>query len=155
MSCGARELQVFVENASRNAIYTSQGAMVGYRSTWNMGRGVCFKKGFKSAMVDECTAIMAVEDLSVFCRWEEDGTLVECFLDIVPLKKADGGSIYLALVRCIKDKKIFSLAILLEWVDGAATFSGWCSSKTKETCSTCSICPLSLSPTISLRASCQ
>ena len=28
VSCGARELYVFVENASRNAVYTSQGAVV-------------------------------------------------------------------------------------------------------------------------------
>ena len=27
VSCGARELQVFVENTSRNGIYTSRGAM--------------------------------------------------------------------------------------------------------------------------------
>ena len=36
VSCGARELQVFVENASRNAVDTSWGAVVDYRSTWNM-----------------------------------------------------------------------------------------------------------------------
>ena len=56
-------------------------------------------------MADEFTDITAGEELSVFCRWEEDGTPVECFLDIVPLKGADAESIYLALVKCIKDKK--------------------------------------------------
>ena len=35
-------------------------------------------------MADECTDIMAVE--VILCR-EEDGTPVECILDIVPLKK--------------------------------------------------------------------
>ena len=35
-----------------------------------------------SAMADECTDIMAVEEFSVFCHWEEDGTLVECFLEL-------------------------------------------------------------------------
>ena len=55
-------------------------------------------------MADECTDITSVEELSVFCHREEDGTPVECFLDIVPLKKADAKSIYLALVKCIKDK---------------------------------------------------
>ena len=35
-----------------------------------------------SVMADECTDIMAVEELSVFCRWEEDGTPVQCFLDM-------------------------------------------------------------------------
>ena len=28
VSCGARELQVFIKNASRNAAYTSRGAVV-------------------------------------------------------------------------------------------------------------------------------
>ena len=101
---------------------------------------------------------MAVEELSGFCRWEEDGTPVKCFLDIVPLKKADTERIYLALVKCIKDKSLQVGNIVGMGFDGAAIFSGketgWCSSKTKETCSTCSICPLS-PPAISLRASCQ
>ena len=30
VSCGARELQVFVENAPSNAVYTSQGAVVDF-----------------------------------------------------------------------------------------------------------------------------
>ena len=30
LSCGARELQVFVENVSRNAVYTSQGAVADF-----------------------------------------------------------------------------------------------------------------------------
>ena len=54
-------------------------------------------------MADECTDITVMEELSVFCCWEEEGTPVECFLDIEPLKKADAGSIYLALVKCIKN----------------------------------------------------
>ena len=52
-----------------------------------MSRGVYFKKRPQkasdfSAMADECTDTMAVEELSVFCHWEEDATLVECFLDL-------------------------------------------------------------------------
>ena len=75
-----------------------------------------FLKGFKrhQFLVSlQMSALMPrqLEELSVFCRWEEDGTPVVCFLDIVPLKKADAESIYLALVKCIKDK-IFRLAIL-------------------------------------------
>ena len=58
-----------------------------------------------TVMADESTDITAVEELSVFRHWEEDGTPDECFLDIVPLKKADAESIYLALVKCIKDRK--------------------------------------------------
>ena len=32
--------------------------------------------------------------------------LLNVFVDIVPLKKADAGSIYLALVKCIKDENL-------------------------------------------------
>ena len=87
-------------------------------------------------MADVCTDIMAVEELSVLCRWTEDGSPIECFLDIVPLKKADAENIYLALVKCIKDKHLQVGNIVGMSFDGAATFSGkdWCSSKTKEAC---------------------
>ena len=40
------------------------------------------------------------------CHYVEDITPDECFLDIVPLKKADAESIYLALVKCIQDKNL-------------------------------------------------
>ena len=100
---------------------------------------------------------MAVEELSVFCHWEEDGTPVECFLDIAPLKKADAESIILHLSSVSRQNLQVGNIIRMAF-DGATTFSGvesgWCSSKTKETCSTCSVCPLSL-PALSLRASCQ
>ena len=104
VSCGARELPVFVENVSRNAVYTSRGAVVDFieaLGTWieESILKTLQKASVFSVMGDECTDITAVKELSVFCRWEEDGTLVECFLDIVPLKKADAGSIYLALVK--------------------------------------------------------
>ena len=101
-------------------------------------------------MADECTDIMAVEVLSVFCHWEEDDSVIL----FEPLKKAD------AAVKCIKDKHLQVCNIVGMGVDGAAIFSGketdWCSSKTKETCSTCSVCPLPLSPpAITLHVSCQ
>ena len=41
VSCGARELQVFVENASRNAVNTSRGAVFGFikaLGTWSRSR---------------------------------------------------------------------------------------------------------------------
>ena len=75
-------------------------------------------------MADERTDITAVEELSVFCCWEEDGTPIECFLEIVPSKKADAESIYLALVKCIKDKYLQVGNIVGMGFDGAATFSG-------------------------------
>lgn len=48
-------------------------------------------------MADECTDITTIEELSVFCHWEEGGIPIECFLDILPLKKADAESISSAL----------------------------------------------------------
>ena len=47
--------------------------------------------------------------------------LSSIFLDIVPLKKADVESIYLALVKCIKDKNLQVDYIAEMGVDGAAT----------------------------------
>ena len=95
-----------------------------------------------SVMADECTDITVVKELSVFCRWEEDGTPVQCHVDIVPLKKADAESIYVALSSA-SETKIFRLAILMGWVlmvqppslvkDGVQA--------RQETCSTCSVCP--------------
>ena len=40
-------------------------------------------------MADECTDITTIEELSVFCRWVEDGEPVEHFFKMLPLKKAD------------------------------------------------------------------
>ena len=80
--------------------------------------------------------------------WEEDGTPVEFFLGVVPLKKAEAESIYLALVKCIRDKNLQVGNIVGMGFEDAASCLGkktsWCSSKTKETCSTCSICPVTV-----------
>ena len=111
VSCGTRELQVVVENASRNAVYISRGAVVDFivaHGTW--GKVSLLKRLQKasvfSVLADECTDITAVQELSVSCHWDEDSTPVECFFDIVPLKKADAESIYLALVKCINDQNL-------------------------------------------------
>ena len=45
-------------------------------------------------MADECTDITTLEELSIFCRWVEDGLPVEHFIEIVSLKKADAKTIY-------------------------------------------------------------
>ena len=49
------------------------------------------KAPFFSLMADECTDITTIEELSVFCRWVEDGELVEhfFFFFFLPLKKAN------------------------------------------------------------------
>ena len=76
MSCGARELQVFVENASRNVVYTSQGAVVDFifaLRTW-VEESILKrlpKASVFNVMADGCTVITAMEKLTVFCHWEE------------------------------------------------------------------------------------
>jgi len=57
-------------------------------------------------MADECTDIMTMEEMSVFCQWEEGGIPEEHFLEIVHLKKADAESIYSAFMECPKEKQL-------------------------------------------------
>ena len=71
----------------RNAIYTSQGAVVDFIEA--LATGVeepilkrLQKASVSSVMADKCTDIMAVEKLSVFRHWEKDGPPVECFLTL-------------------------------------------------------------------------
>ena len=129
VSCGARELQVFLENASRNAMYTSRGAVVDFVEA--LGKWVeksvlkrLQKASYYNIMADECTDITTTEELSVFCRWEEDGSPVESFVELVPLTKADAESISTVLVKCLKDKSLQVGNIIGMGFDGAATFSG-------------------------------
>ena len=111
-----------------------------------------------SGIANECPDITAVEVMSVFSHWEEEGTRLEFFLDIVPLNKAVPKSIYLAHVKCIKGKSLQVSNFVGIGFDDAATSSikkTGVQARLKK-CPTCSICPLSLSPpAISLRASCQ
>ena len=67
--------------------------------------------------------ITAVEELSVFCHWEEDGTPGECFFPHCTLKKADAVSKYLSLVKCIKDKNLQVSNIVGMDFDRPASFS--------------------------------
>ena len=115
VSCGTRELEVFLERASRNAVYTSLGTVVDFIEA--LGTRVeesilkrLEKSIFFSIMADECTDVTTIEELSVFCRWEEHGTPTECFLDILPLKKADAESIY--NTAHVSRTKTFKSAIL-------------------------------------------
>ena len=100
--CGSQQLKQYLEIAPRNATYTSTVAV----------------------MADECTDIANVEELSVFCRWEEGGIPVECFLEIIPLKKADVETIYSTLIECLKKKNLQVGRIVGLGFDGTATFSG-------------------------------
>lgn len=75
-------------------------------------------------MADECTDVTTIKELSIFCRWVEDGQPVEHFLEIVPLKATDAKTIYSALIEFMKDKNIQLSKLVGMGFDGAATFSG-------------------------------
>ena len=81
---------------------------------------------FYSIMADECTDVSTVEELSLFCRWIENGEPTEHFIDLLPMKRTDAESIYSALVECLKSKNIQLSNLIGMGFDGAATctFSG-------------------------------
>ena len=130
--CGSQQLKQYLETAPSNATYTSRVAVVEFiESLGSLGTWVeesilkrLQKAAMYSLMADECTDIANVEELSVFCRWEEGGVLVECFLEIIPLKKADAETIYSTLIECLKKKNLQVGRIVGLGFDGAATFSG-------------------------------
>lgn len=47
---------------------------------------------FFSPMADECTDIATIEELSIFCCWIDNGSHVEHFMEILPLKRCDAES---------------------------------------------------------------
>ena len=49
---------------------------------------------------------------------------MECFLEIIPLKKADAETIYSTFIECLKKKNLQVGRIVGLGFDGAATFSG-------------------------------
>ena len=77
-----------------------------------------------SLLADECPDISTIEELSVVVCWVEDGLLVEHFIELVPLKKADANTIYESLIDCLKKKILMVSNIIGLGFDGAATFSG-------------------------------
>lgn len=105
VSCGAKDLQMFIESASiKCCIHIPCSSCWFHRSIGYVVRRACSETlqnaSVFSVMVDECTDITTIEELSVFCRWEEGGIPIECFLDILPLKKANAESICSALLKC-------------------------------------------------------
>ena len=129
VSCGGQHLQVFLESAGKNAVYTSKDSVVQFVEA--LGQWVeesllkrLHQAPFYSLMADECTDITTVEELSIYCRWVEDGLPVEHFLDIIPLTKVNAKTIYTTLVDVLRAKDIPLSKLVGMGFDGAATFSG-------------------------------
>ena len=129
VSCGGADLRSFLDRTGANAMYTSHVAVVEFMEAlgiWieesllkRLHQASCF-----SIMADECTDISTVEEMSVFCRWEEEGSPEEHFLELIHLQQANAESIYSALVECLKEKNLQVGKIVGMGFDGASTFSG-------------------------------
>ena len=127
--CGGADLKSFLDRTGGNAVYTSHIAVVEFMEalgTWveelllkRLHQASCF-----SIMADECTDVATIEEMSVFCHWEEEGSPEEHFFEIVHLKQANAESIYSALVECLKEKNLQVSKIVGMGFDGASTFSG-------------------------------
>ena len=104
VSCGAEDLRKFLERTGKNASYTSNIAVVEFIEAVGLWAEESLLKCLHQAscfslMADECTNVTTVEELSLFCRWVEDGVPVEHFLEIVSLKSADAKTIYSTLAQ--------------------------------------------------------
>ena len=109
VSCGGEGLKT--SWTERNAVYTLHVVVLEFMETlgtWveesllkRLHQASCF-----SIMADECTHTATIEEMSVFCCWEESGSPEGNFLDIVHLKQANSESIYSALVECLKENQL-------------------------------------------------
>ena len=61
-------------------------------------------------MADECTGVVTIKELSIFCHWIEKGSPVEHFIKILGLKKADAESIYSVLIDWLKMKNVATVS---------------------------------------------
>ena len=129
VSCGGEDLKRFTEKAGKNAHYTSKDAVVGFVEALGLWVDKVLldrlhKAQYFSLLADECTDISTLEELSIVCRWVENGLPVEHFIEIIPLKKADARSIYETLVDCLRTKGVQISKLIGMGFDGANTFSG-------------------------------
>ena len=115
-------------NCFQNAVYTSRGAVVEFIQALGTWTEESLLKKLLSAIFqyngDECTDVSVIEELSIFCRWEENGVAVESFLEIIPLKRTNAETIYTAITNCLKSKGLQVSSIIGLGFDGATTFSG-------------------------------
>ena len=100
VSCGGEDLKYFMEKTGRNAMYTFHVAVVEFFQALGTWVEESILKRLQQAshysiMADECTDITTVEEMSVFCRWEEKGIPEEHFLEIVHLRQANAREYFL------------------------------------------------------------
>ena len=127
--CGGQDLKTILETTGKKAQYTSRIVVAEFLEaleTWveeSILKRI-HQAPFYSIMADECIDVSTIEELSIFCRWVENGEAMEHFIEIVPMKETDAESIHSALVDCLKSKNILLSKLIGMGFDGAATFSG-------------------------------
>ena len=83
VSCGGEDLKNFLDRTGRNAVYTSYVAVVEFIEALGIWVEESLLKRHRQAsyfsiMADECTDA-TIEEMSVVCRWKEDGVPEEHF----------------------------------------------------------------------------
>ena len=129
VSCGGKDLEEFVRKAAKNATYTSTDAVTDFVKAigvWVEELQVNSVRNapFFSLMADVCVDVANIEELSVYCRWVENGVQVEHFMEILPLKKMNAQSIFSVLLDWLKKKDLQCSKLIGMGFDGDATFSG-------------------------------
>ena len=129
VSCGGKDLEEFVRKAAKNASYTSPDAVTDFVEAigvWvdELQVNRVRNAPFFSLTADECVDVANIEELSVYCRWVENGVPVEHFMEILPLKKTNAQSIYSVLLDWLKKKDLQCSKLIGMGFDGAATFAG-------------------------------
>ena len=129
VSCGGKDLEEFVRKAAKNASYTSTDAVTDFveaKGVWvdELQVNRVRNAPFFSLVADECVDVANIEELSVHCRWVENGVPVEHFMEILSLKKMNAQSIYSVLLDWLKKKDLQCSKLIGMGFDGAATFAG-------------------------------
>ena len=128
VSCGGEVLKNFLDRTGRNAIYTSDVAVVEFIEALGILVEESLLKQFHQAsyfsiITDECTDVRGDVGVLVLSMGGRCGTR-GAFFGNSPSKKPDTESIYFALVKYLKEKQLEVSRIIGMGFDGASTFSG-------------------------------
>ena len=89
VACGGEDFKTFLESAGKNTMYTSRIAVTEFieaLGTWVEESLLkhLHQAPFYSIMAEECTYVSTAEELSLFCRWIQNGEPTEHFIDFYP-----------------------------------------------------------------------
>ena len=70
---------------------------------------------FFRLMADECTDVATIAELSTFCHWVKNGSLVEHFMEILGWKFSDGNS-QMEILGLNKADAESIFSVLIDWL---------------------------------------